>query len=384
MCTSKDNGHNTLRHNDYDLHGIVGIRLLGAAPADVSAVTRQIGPIQSPLTREPDIVVRFVDQLSTSGMRYLEIDKTGFTEDAFLILSGRRGVRARAQIAFEQIGKQCEIICETGASEVPLLVPILNLTALSKGLIPLHASAFNYNGTGVLATGWTKGGKTETLLALAAKGAEYIGDEWIYISSDGKYMYGIPQPIVVWDWHLQDLPQYRTLIGRRDHTHFGIVKLIQFIVRSMSRVMTRAVNREFFLAKMINRIIPLLRRRLNVSMSPQKLFGKKFGKLQGNLEKILFVVSHETPDVKVQPVESQEIARRMVFSVQYELQDMMSYYKMFRFAFPEMRNEFIEQTENLLRAGLMRALADKEAYVIYHPYPVPIPALSDAVSSVIG
>jgi hypothetical protein len=30
---------------DYDLHGLAGIRLLDAAPADAAAVTRQLGPI---------------------------------------------------------------------------------------------------------------------------------------------------------------------------------------------------------------------------------------------------------------------------------------------------------------------------------------------------
>ncbi len=38
-------------------------------------VRRQLGPIQAPLTREPDIVIRFVDQLSTAScVRYIGLD----------------------------------------------------------------------------------------------------------------------------------------------------------------------------------------------------------------------------------------------------------------------------------------------------------------------
>jgi len=54
---------------------------------------------------------------------------------------------------------------------VPHLLAVINLTALAKGVLPLHASAFTYRGLGVLATGWAKGGKTETLLEFAWLGA---------------------------------------------------------------------------------------------------------------------------------------------------------------------------------------------------------------------
>jgi hypothetical protein len=81
----------------------------------------------------------------------------------------------------------------------------------------------------------------------------------------------------------------------------------------------------------------------------------------------------------VQPIDPQEIARRMVFSLQYERRELMSYYMMYRFAFPEARNALIEQAEELQRAMLTRALAGKDAYAVHHPYPVPIPALFDTI-----
>jgi hypothetical protein len=55
-----------------------------------------------------------------------------------------------------------------------LLISILNLTMLAKGFLPMHASAFTYKNTGVVATGWAKGGKTETLFAFMANGAASI------------------------------------------------------------------------------------------------------------------------------------------------------------------------------------------------------------------
>jgi len=202
---------------DYDLHGVVGIRVLGATRNDARAVARQLGPLGKALEREPDITIRFVDDLRlTSPVHYLGADDSAFTEDAFLVIQTQHNTCARAKIPFEQIGGRCEIVCESGLPAVPLLIAIINLTALSKEVVPLHASAFVYGGIGVLVTGWSKGGKTEALLAFMAKGAEYLGDEWIYLAADAKAMYGIPQPIRLWDWHLQQFPKYQLQIGRRN------------------------------------------------------------------------------------------------------------------------------------------------------------------------
>jgi hypothetical protein len=366
---------------DYDLHGLAGIRLLDAAPADAAAVTRQLGPIQAPLTREPDIVIRFVDRLQTSSqVRYLGVDDAGFTDDAFLVLRSKHKAQARVQIPFEQIGGQVQIVCETGLPAVPLLIPILNLTVLSNGALPLHASAFDYNGIGVVVTGWSKGGKTETLLAFMANGAEYIGDEWVYISGDGQRMCGIPEPIRVWDWHLQDLPRYRAQVGWDDRVRLRALKLM---VRSTERMISNGVGHQSAPVRLMSRMTPLLKRQLCVDLPPEELFGQGLGILMGTPDKVFFAASHEGSDTTVLPIDPQEIARRMVFSLEEERLPLMSFYLKFRFAFPEARNELIERAEELQRERLTQVLADKEAYAIYHPYPPSIPALFDALSPLV-
>src|SRR5215210_5382369 len=199
-----------LRIVDYDLHGIVGVRLVGAAPGDVAAVDAQLGPIQGALRREPDIVVHFVERLDLRGpLRYVGLDDAAFADDAFVVFTGRSRARRAAKLSFEEIGGRCELVCESGAPAVPLLLAIINISALARGVVPLHASAFSYRGTDVLVTGWAKGGKTEALLSFMEQGAQYIGDEWIYIRPDDGHMFGIPEPIRIWDWHLDDLPHYR-------------------------------------------------------------------------------------------------------------------------------------------------------------------------------
>lgn len=363
---------------DFDLHGIVGIRLLNATARDIAAVTAQLGPIKATLQRPPDITIRFVDHLPiNSTIRYLGVEEAAYTDDAFLVLRGKHKARVLVQIPFARIGEPCEIVCERGAPAVPLLIPILNLTALNKGVLPLHAAAFRYNGQGVLVTGWSKGGKTETLLAFAANGAEYIGDEWVYISADGKQMSGIPEPVRVWDWHFDTLPHYWTKLKQGERAR---LRSLQWMVGTLEQVGSNGVSKRVAPVKLMKRMTPLLKQQLHVNLSPHKLFGQKIHTGVSTLDKIFFVGSHEAPEVTVQPVDPQLVAKRMVFSLQEERSDLMAYYYMFRFAFPDQCNPLIEQAEERQRHLLTRLLAGKDAYELYHPYPMALPDLFHAIS----
>lgn len=363
---------------DFDLHGIVGIRLLNATPNDIEAVKRQLGPIQAPLSRPPDILIRFVDQITVSSpVRYLGLNDAGFTDDAFFVFRGKHQARVRAQIPFDQIGNRpCEIVCESGAPAVPLLIPILNLTAISNGALPLHASAFNYNGKGILTTGWSKGGKTETLLAFAANGAEYIGDEWVYLSGDGQRMYGIPEPIRVWYWHLQQMPAIKAMVSRSD---FARLETLNMFSRLLGMAESGAIGRRSGILKLVRRINVLLKQQMHVDLPPEKLFGKMVGAITGSPDKVFFVASRDEPRTTVEPVRPQEIVQRMVFSLQEERMGFMSHYLRFRFAFPNISNPLIDQAEEIQRQILMKVLADKETYAVYHPYPFSIPGLFEAI-----
>jgi len=360
---------------DYDLHGLAGVRLVDAAPDDAAAVSRQLGPIRSSLDREPDIVVRFVDRLPTAQLRYLGAGEAAFTDDAFLVLRSKHKVPAKVSIPFAQIGDRCEIVCERGLPAVPLLVPILNLTVLAQGALPLHASAFVYGGTGIVATGWSKGGKTETLLAFMQHGAQYVGDEWAYVSPEGDRIFGIPEPIRLWDWHLSQLPDYRALVSRGDRGRLRALKL----ALSLEGALDSGASSRLPLARGLGRALPVLKRQLHVDVEPARLFGKPAIAGSATFDQLFFVVSRESEAVTVEPIDAGEVAQRMSFSLAYERLDLTAYYAMFRFAFPGAANPVLDRAGELEREGLKRLLADKPAHVVYHPYPVSISALFEAM-----
>lgn len=358
---------------DFDLHGLVGIRVHNASASDIAAVRRQLGPLERPLLRDPDILVRFVDEIPPpKSLRYLGLDEAGFTEDSFWILRSKHKSQARVRIPIEQIGSQCEILCETGLAAVPLLIAIINLTALSNGAVPLHASAFTYDGVGSLATGWSKGGKTETLLSFMVHGARYIADEWVYLHGDGR-MSGIPEPIRVWDWHLSDLPQYRARAPRS-----GIARLKA--IHGLQRCLKCVPGGKWPPGRAKDRLTPFLKRQAFVDVPAERLFGRENLQFIGNLDKVFFVASHASPHISVEPIDATNVAHRMVHSLQYEQAAFLGYYRMFRFAFPDKANELIDQSEQLQGELLHRALAKKEAHGVYHPYPMSLPALFEAMA----
>lgn len=358
---------------DFDLHQLVGIRVLNASPTDIAAVRRQLGPLESPLHREPDILIRFVDRLPRpTSLRYLGADEAGYTDEAFWILRGKHKSQAKVMIPIEQVGSRCEIVCETGVAAVPLLIAIINLTALHKGALPLHASAFTYNGIGALATGWSKGGKTETLLAFMANGARYIADEWVYLHGDGKIS-GIPEPIRVWDWHLKDLPQYRACAPRSGLLRLRAIKWMQLALRCIP-------DGSWQLGRIKDRLAPFLKRQSFVDVAAAKLFGREQMQLVGELDRVFFVVSQARPGIIVEPMDTVEIARRMVHSLQYEQSPFLGYYRMFRFAFPDRVNEVVERTEERQGELLRSAIANKPAFAVYHPYPVSLRSLFEMMA----
>jgi hypothetical protein len=360
---------------DFDLHGLASVRLLGASPADVAAVRRQLGPVQAPLDREPDIVIRFVDRLAAgSRIRFVGVGEAAFTDDSFLVLRSRHKAPARVGIAFTQIGESVEIVCERGLPAVPLLIPILNLTVLARGVLPLHASAFVHGGTGVVATGWSKGGKTEALLAFAARGAEYVGDEWVYVTGGGSRVHGIPEPIRIWGWHLRQLPQYEALVTRGARRRLRAIELVLGAERAVRRV--RAGRRP---SHVLTRLTPLLSSQHFVDVEPERLFGA-LGEQSAPFDRLFFLVSSDAPEIAVEPVDPLEVAKRMVFSLQHERLNFMAAYLKYRFAFPAAANPLVEQVEELERAALARAFAGKPAFVVHHPYPCSLDALFEAMS----
>ena len=361
------------RDIDYDVHGLVRVRLLDVGAHDAAAVRRQLGPLEAQVEGEPDLSIRFVDRLSMRGpLRLIGKDEAGFTDDGFIVLRSKHKAKARVKIPLADVGARCEIVCERGLPAVPYLIPILNLTILARGALPLHASAFTIDGTGVVSTGWSKGGKTEAMLAFVSRGATYVGDEWVYISEDGTRMFGIPEPIRVWDWHLEHAPSYRDRISPSSRARLQSLAWAAALPAAVSTRNGRA-------ARVLTRLGAVVEAQRHVDVAPEELFGSRLGSLSGRFERLFLMMTVDDPRTRVEPVDPQRVADRMVFSLQHERIDFMACYYRFRFAFPDARSGFIEECEDIERRLLRGAFAGKPTYTVEHPSPLPLDDLYQAM-----
>jgi hypothetical protein len=348
---------------DFDIHGLVGVRLVAPSPANVTAVSAQIGPPSSRALLRPDIVVRYVDRLSHGTLHYVDLGKTASSQAGFIVFPEGNG-EGKVSIPFEKIGSDCEIFCERRVGWIPLLIPIINLTALKKHrCVPIHASAFVHEGTGVIVTGWVKSGKSEALLAFSQHGATYVGGEWVLLSSDGNTMYGLPGTFRMWEWQRRQLSHLQHIRGNA-----GTFRLIRFL-DAVQRAMPKRLA-SFGPLKLLCEGMPALRRQLNFRVEPKAIFGDRCGHLTGPTDKIFIGMVHSDDRVLIEPAEPTTVADQLACAMEFELTSLMSHYRAFKFAFPGMRNEFLEKVHNLLRDALRQALAAKETYTLYHPYPV--------------
>ena len=359
---------------DYDLHGLVGLRLVNASAHDAAAVAQQLGPMQKPLDREPDVVVRFVQQLPTPHLRCIGKDKGGFNDQGYFVLRHHKQ-RVKVRIPFEQIGNRCEILCESGADSVPLLMHILNLTLLRKDCVAVHASAFIYQGTGVLVSGWADGGKTTALLAFASQGADYVGDEWIWLRGDGQAMYGLPRNLNLSAWQLEQLPQLRRQVALKKRLFFQCVHGLD---RLQDKLLAGRPDTHLGV-KLPRKVLSLLKRQVELRVEPTTIFSPHAMRLAARPEKVFLFTTEQGPDLHCEPVSLQEMLPRMALAVQYGQLAFMEHYMAFRFAFPDCRNDYIENAHEFQQDILGRALMGKEKYTVRHPYPVPVRPLFDVM-----
>lgn len=361
------------QRTDFDIHGVLGIRLVDPSSVDVAAVSKQLGALQRPLFREPDITVRFVRHPAAPPLQHLGCRQKGFTEDAFFVFDEMAN-SAMAMIPFDRVGRPCEIVCERGLGFVPLLMPILSLTALAKGFVAVHASAIVHHGIGILVAGWAESGKTTMLLGFAREGAEFIGEEWVLLSREGRTMYGLPREIELSPSHLDAVPDVRRVIN--PIRLWGIEGFRHLI--AMQGLLTRKAD-STILAKALRKVLSAAQRRILPKVNPRTFFGGRVASMTARPDKVFLLVSQEDRKIEVIPTPPREMARRIAHMMEYEQRRFMEHYLAFQFAFPEKKNAFLTESSSYRYELLLGTLQGKETYLVRHPHPIGFASLYEAV-----
>ncbi|MDP9423681.1 MAG: hypothetical protein M3Q19_12775 [Pseudomonadota bacterium] len=362
---------------DFNIHDLVGIRLVDPSSRDVAVVAGHLGLKPSEFSGSPALTITYVDRLTVDQpLRFLGRDDVAFTDDAFIIVRSRTLARARTKVAMDRIGETCELVCETGLPAIPLLRQLLNLVMLARNVVPVHAAAFNHQDRGVLVTGWSHGSKTGTLLAFMAAGAKFIGDEWLYLSASHDRMYGLPDQLEARPWYLDELPQYQRQVRFLDRARTGLTAGMAGLLSSLA---ARSEQRNSLAAKLIRYAHQALLDQQSIHLKPLSLFGAESCSLASPLDVVIVAASHDSSDVLVSPAQLEQVAGRMAASFVHEQASLLSCYHKHLFAFPDRRNSLLDQLEQIYRERVGQALRGKPAYTMLHPYPVGIQALRQAI-----
>lgn len=371
----------TLGQTDFDLHGMVGVRVLGTAD-DAAVVRRQLGPMDGPLDHTPEILVRFVDTLATGPLTLVGKDEYAHDDHGFFLLRAKGKSRVRVRIDLDRLddrSRPFEVTVERGAPAVPLLIALVNLFVLASGSLALHACAFEYQGVGVVVTGWSKGGKTETLLTMLEAGARYVGDEWVYIDGGGATVAGIPEPIRVWDWYLDQIPEPGRLTPRADRTRLRLLAAANEVgdLVQGGRLGKRA-------ARLARRADHLIRGQRHVDVDPAILTGGDLGSLRTSFDLLVLAESSPSPLTSMSRIDPHPVAAAMAASLAYERRPLSDAHDAFRYSFPGRRSRFLESAGSLEEERLGKIFDGKPTWRLRHPYPAVLEDIGRALSPILG
>ena len=247
---------------------------------------------------------------------------------------------------------------------------------LARGIVPVHAAAFRHQGRGVMVTGWSHGSKTGTLLAFMAAGADFVGDEWIYLSAGRDRMYGLPDHLEARPWYLRELPEYQRHVGTGDRLRTGVTTGLAHL---LGPFVPRSEQRNSLGSKIIRRAHQALLDQQSITLRPETLFGAENCILESRLDLVILAVSHEAAQFETTATPVEQVAGQMAASFLHEQASLSSCYHKHLFAFPDRRNALLDQLELVYRRHALDALAGKPAYAMLHPYPVSVEALRSAV-----
>jgi hypothetical protein len=161
---------------NFDIHGIVGLRVHTAAPAALQLKT-MMGSFAVDREVPADIVVR--------GDLELMLDAAILEDELVYNASAVHFKRHHVQVAEE--GNQYRV---NGPGELlTTVLPLLDLAMVSRGAAMIHAATVGYRGRAIALPAAGGTGKTSTIAKLMRRpGFSFMGDDWGFVTVDGRLL----------------------------------------------------------------------------------------------------------------------------------------------------------------------------------------------------
>jgi hypothetical protein len=261
-------------------------------------------------------------------------------------------------------------------SAIPVLDAIVKVAALSRGILPLHASSFVYRGQGALVTGFAHSAKTTTLMGFMAHGAQCIGDDTAYLGHAGELI-GEQSPIALSDRHLATLPALRSALPYRQRL---AMRTAGVLTKSISAVAPNDQGGQSTLLRGLRKLDRALSARRCIEVAPDKLFPAEALCDGHRLQRAFLSLAHDSEEIVIEDISRDAFIKRLTHIVRREFDGLMGLYEKFRFAFPSQRNALLDRLSDKIAEVAEQRLGRQAFYTVYHPNPVSPQGMFEAMS----
>jgi hypothetical protein len=124
-----------------------------------------------------------------------------------------------------------------------LIRPLVQRSGLDRGVAVAHASTVAVDGAGILIAGWSESGKTETALAMAERGATFVGDKWTILippETRGRAapasLAAYPSSVGIRGWVLPSLPRLSATLGAKRKARLTVGRAAAAVGRGASGI----------------------------------------------------------------------------------------------------------------------------------------------------
>ena len=250
------------------------------------------------------------------------------------------------KIDFDYFAPGCTLNCNSDTSAVKLL-PWINILLPSAQSISMHASAFSWNGEGVVVTGDAGSGKTGVLLAAIHQGAKAIGDECLWLDHKAA-LRGLFVEMEIRADYFRELP---------------------YLQNEVSSITLYSVYLCDLIGRWIKPFFPNLSRkfagRARAHLEPDIV--KRHLAEDARLDRLFVSEVHEGSDIQVLPADLSEIIPRLVKIQCTEFARQQEQYLRFRDESATRHNEWMGNLAERLEKLFSDILQSCRCYIVKRP-----------------
>jgi hypothetical protein len=370
---------------EYDIHGLLGVRLVEPSASLAGAAARQFNPLRpSTLRSDPDVAVSHVVAGRARGHRLGDAgdgQECSFDDSGLALVNGG----AELSISFDSLGGACTIGCTRNSNMRRIFIdyvrPALQMSLLPKGALALHSAGVSYNGQGILLAGWSESGKTEAMMGFLQAGATFVSDKWTIVNGDGPSILHFPTPITVRHWMIELIPGLRNRLTSRERLRARAAGIAGSLLATGASSRVPVLREAKGLADLGGR----------VSVTPSQLFDDSDVKRprwgmspSAPLDRLFLLMTTDEDRITVRPAEIREVARRLADCAAYERRAFLGLYQKFKYAFPARRNPLIDDASEREAEIFGKALESKQVFAVNVPFPFNPGSLHEAIAPFCG